>query len=32
MTARAPLPAVTTPEDLASHLGVSERTLREMAL
>ena len=32
MTARAPLPAVTTPEDLAAHLGVSERTLREMAL
>lgn len=31
MTARAPLPAVTTPEDLAAHLGVSERTLREMA-
>lgn len=27
MTARAPLPAVTTPEDLAAHLGVSERTL-----
>lgn len=32
MTARAPLPSVTTPEELAAHLGVSERTLRDMAL
>ena len=31
MTARAPLPAVTTPEDMAAHLGVSERALRDMA-
>lgn len=27
----ATLPAVYTPEDVAAHLGVSERTLREMA-